>query len=335
MVSRSARHFLLLMSFFVCVYGRSFVHMKKCTIKIQNNERVVQLPETWDDLGKRDLMLVYKTMFPSKVTEKIDHTLGVMKVASITKHLLGLDNAEMEQWRTDCIVNEDGEEGDSVFLSEFKEVAHLAIEGLFEIDEDEEGRTTYAVKFNRLKNPYPEIQFVQKQKGDRSKVIWFYGPHDGLSNITIYELGYAFTLFENYVAAGDEASVNELLAILYRPSKPRSKENTDTNYGGDRRMKLRGYEAKAEERALQMKEINPDVKRVILFWFASCRQAIIERYPSVFSRRSKMQDGDGSQYGWAGVLMGLAGGVAHLDAVSDQHHSNALTWLSIQSDNMP
>ena len=323
------------MSFFVCACVRSFVCMKNCTIKIQDTERVVQLPETWDDLGKRDLMLIYKTMFPSKITEGFDHKLGVMKIASITKHILGLDNAEVEQWRTDCIVNEDAEEGDSVFLSEFKEVAHLAVEGLFEIGEDEEGRTTYAVKFNRLKNPYPEIVLEQKQKGGRSKVHWFYGPNDGLSNITIYELGYAFTLFENYVATGDEAAVNELVAILYRPSKPRTKENTDTNYEGDRRMKLRGYEAKAEERALLMQGINPDVKRVILFWFASCRQMIIDRYPSVFARRSKMNESDNAQYGWAGVLMGLAGGVAHLDAVSDQHHSNALTWLSIQSDNMP
>jgi hypothetical protein len=134
------------------------------------------------------------------------------------------------------------------------------------------------------------------------------------------------------VETQDEKYVHELLAVLYRPSRPRRAEDAVNDWGGDRRVKLRGYESKAEERRETMAKLNVIVKRVLLFWFASCRQQIINRYPEVFARRSAVNTSDSAKYGWAGVLLGLAGGVADLDKVSDTHYSNALTWLAMQPD---
>ena len=40
---------------------------------------------------------------------------------------------------------------------------------------------------------------------------------------------------------------------------------------------------------------------MILFWFASCRQQIIEQHPNIFT--SEKRDRQGNDYGWGGVLM--------------------------------
>ena len=93
---------------------------------------------------------------------------------------------------------------------------------------------------------------------------------------------------------------------------------------------MRRYEAKVAERAELVKMVDPLVKRVILFWFASCREDIANQYPKVFKRSGG--SGKSSEYGWAGVLLRVAGGPAGLDTVADQHHSNALIWLSMERD---
>lgn len=304
--------------------------------KIRGTSRKVKVPASWNELSKQDLLLIYSCIFHNPGSETTLQKWTSLKMISIAKHLLGLDEAFLTVWENDCIQS-DPEDGQAVFYDELRQVVHTAIGGLFEIVTDEDGNTMYSTKLNLTVCPYPELMFTMKQ-GKREVPKWLYAPGEGLGNITIYELGYLWTMFENYIrddGPRKELWVNELIAAMYRPSRPRTKEEAEMAWGGDRRTPLRRYEAKVEERIKLMGQMNVIIKRVILFWFTSCRQAIVDQYPQVFKRASKVGWQNRTDFGWAGVLLALSGGVAHLNAVSDQHYSNALTWLAIQEDATP
>lgn len=303
----------------------------KIQINIGNLNREVLAPESWNDLDLRTLMLFYNTLFTANEGPHSRTSFTMVKLISMTQHLLGMDSGMLAQWEADCLA-QDAENGNVVFLEELRAVIHTCIGGLFEIEYDEDsGQTRYAPKLNLTRNPWAHFTHTQKTrlKGVQPKTTWLYAPADELANLTIYEVAYTFTLFEQYLQTNDDALANRLIAALYRPSRPETREERDSAWFGDRRMPLRKYEKTLDERAEQVSTIPALTRRVILFWFASCRQNIINKYPKVFSR----EGGEGGpSYGWGGVLLAMAGGPAGLDAIADQHYGNGLTWLSMKED---
>lgn len=299
--------------------------INEITIRIGKHSRKVQCPGSWDDLGERTFLLFYSTLFTTPGDEFSQTAFTTVKLLSMTQHLLRIDSSMLAHWEADCL-KQDRDNGEAMFLDELRQVMHLVLDGLFEVKEDEEGGTTYSCRLNRTENLWPSLAPDPKKKGSP----WLYAPADGLGNITIYELGFVFTLFENYLRTNEARFADELLAVLYRPSRPMTKQDMESGWGGDRRQRLRGYESKIPERAKMMATLPELTRRVMLFWFASCRQVIVNTYPKVFRK-----DGDGSEkpgYGWGGVLLSIANGPAGLDAVADQHYSNALTWLSMKAE---
>lgn len=308
-----------------------FRHMKN-TINLQIGSRKinVETPESWDDLAPRDFLLFYSMLFSNIGDEFTQTPFTALKIISMAKHILKMSDADMILWENSCKQDEP-EHGEVIFLHELRTIIHACIEGLFDIHVSEENETSYSCKLNRTKNLYPSLAYTPKTvKKKPGKTTYYYAPADGLENLSIYELGYTFTLFEQYLSTNDEQFANELIAVLYRPSRPVTAAEKESDWGADRRQKLRGLEHKVAERAKIAATLSPMVKRVLLFWFASCRQQIILSYPKVFKKA-----GTGSNrpdYGWSGVLLSLAGGPVGLDAVSDQHYSNALVWLSMKED---
>ena len=306
------------------------------TIQIQlgNKKREVIAPESWNALDLRTLLMFYRTLWADVGDEFTLGAFTAVKLISMTKYLLRMTDADMARWEADCL-KKDKENGAATFAEELRFVIHAALEGLFDIVEDEEtGGTKYSCRLNLTKNHYPMLIHTPKTKGKSGKpgkTTWYYCADDGLANISIYEMGALFTLFENYINTNEMQWVDQLIATLYRPSKPLTQYNLDTAYEGDRRQPYRKYEAKVTERAELVQGLPEDVKRLILFWFASCRQEIAERYPKVFKRAGNGGK-QGVGYGWGGLLLTIAGGPTGLDSVSDQHHGNALTWLSMEED---
>lgn len=302
------------------------------SINIGNLKRDVVAPESWNDLDLRTLMLFYNTLFTANEGPHSKTSFTVVKLISMTQHLLGMDTGMLAQWEADCLA-QDAEHGATIFLEELRSVVHTCIGGLFDIEYDEEtGRTAYAPKLNLTRNPWGHFTHTPETrlKGVQPKTMWLYAPENELANITIYELAYTFTMFENYLQTKDEALADRLIAVLYRPSRPETREERESAWFGDRRMPLRKYEKTLDSRAEQVATMPALTRRVILFWFASCRQNIINKYPKVFSRTG---DNDGGpNYGWGGVLLAMAGGPAGLEAIADQHHGNGLTWLSMKED---
>lgn len=298
--------------------------MTKIDINIGGKKFSGTMPASWDDLSERELLSFYMILFESsKVPTPAQSTFTTVKMLSMSMRLLGLDMAQLEVWESTCI-EQDAVDGQSIFFDELRQVMHSALAGLFDIQTSDEGVTTYATRFNLTRCPYPKITGMVSTK----KAQWLYAPLDGLSNLTLYELAMTFTLYENYVRTGDESHANQLLGVLYRPKKPRTHQNEASGYGGDERQPLRGYEAKIGERAALMATIPTISRRLIIFWFASCRETIMNRYPKVFHASG----GDPNAYGWGGVMLAVAGGPAGLDQISDQNFGNAMTWLSMKED---
>lgn len=301
--------------------------------QLGNIKRSVPIPSGWNDLDERSLLLFYNTLFTAPGGALTQVAFTTVKLLSMAQHLLNLQTDILTRWEADCL-KEDPEHGETIFLDELRTLVHAALSGLFDIQTNEDdGSTSYAVKFNLTKNPYDKLAHtpVLKNKKQKPKTTWHFAPSDGLSNFTLYEMGYTFTLYEQYVETMNDAIAEELIAVLYRPARPQTADEVASGWNGDRRQPLRRYESKVPERAELVKGLPALTKRIILFWFASCRQAIVETYPAVFK---KGKSEGGSSYGWGGVMLAIADGPAALDVVADQHYSNGLTWLSMKADEM-
>lgn len=304
-------------------------------IRIGNRTRQVVAPESWNDLDARRLFLYYSTLFSGFGDEFTAGAFTAVKLISLTQDVLKAPADFLTRWEADCL-REDPEFGQTVFLEELKQVIGAALAGLFDIETDTEtGSTSYAVRFTLTRNPWPSLSHTPNgAKGSRKKpkTTVYYAPKDGLENITLYEMAYTFSLYENYVNSRDEQYADRLIAALYRPSRPQTRDDRESDWHGDRRQPLRRYEGKVEERAALVGTLPVLTRRLIVFWFAGCREAIVKRYPKVFRRAEGGDPGPG--YGWGGLLLQLAesGTFGALDQTSDQHYSNALTYLSMKED---
>jgi len=303
------------------------------TIKIGKNTRHVKVPSTWDDLDDRTAMLFYNILFSNVGDEFTRGVFTAVKLISLTQHLLGLSPEMMAVWEG----SHKEEHGDVAFLEELRAVVHAALGGLFDIEEDEEtGATGYAVKFNRTRNAWPSLTHTPHKTTKTGKpkpakkTTWYFAPADGLENITIYELAMSFARYEAYLNTRDDQHANALIGILYRPSRPVTTAERQSDWRGDRRLPLRQHEGTIEKRAQLAATLPALCRRFIVFWFAGCREAIVKQYPRVF-KQSETKTGGGD---WGALLLSLAesGTFGALGETSDQHFSNALKYLSMKDE---
>lgn len=309
------------------------------TLQIGKQKREIPCPESWDDFADlRTFLLFYQTLFSLPGDEYTATAFTAVKLISMTQKVLGMDTASMAIWEAERRKT-NPELGEAVFLEELRQVVHHVLGGLFTIEDGEEAGTKYACKLNRLRNPWPILEntkMLPAGKGKKlpGKTTNLYAPADGLSNLTAYELGVTFTLFENYLNTNEEQYADQLLGVLYRPTRPLTAHEKETAWGGDRRQKFRGYEAKMPERAALMATLPALTRRVLLFWFASCRQSIVDAYPKVFRRTGGQGGRAGSNYGWGGVLLSVAevGSLGPLNDVADAPYANVLTLLSMKAE---
>lgn len=296
-------------------------------MKVRINEEEIPLPQSWNELSLEQCLYIYGILMTDSRDLLEAHELLPVKRMLIVQKLLNLDMKFMEQWESDCIQANGKDDGKLIFHSELDEVLHT-IDFLFDRlpNEEDSDITRYQINLGLTRCPYGELSF--EKKGGKKK--FWYAPHESLENISIYEMGTTFTLFEAFMKTKDEAQADELIATLYRPSKPPNKENKQSAYQGDRRLPLLHHEGMVKKRINRVKLLPKPVKQIIIFWFASCRHKIISDFPNVFKGGGEQRGGN--NYGWGGVLLGLADGLVNLDAISSQNHNNALTYLSYLED---
>lgn len=283
------------------------------------NERECKVPQSWNELLLTELLTLFQLLnsqAPGFIFAKEELPLFLRIEAG--KYLLQIDDAFLHKWKADCLAAyPDG--GDLIFQQELWETVQSITGFLFTPNNE--------IQLQLTRNPYPRIGYTKGKKK-----AYLYGPKDGLSNITIYELGTSFTLFENYLKTKEERFLNKLLAILYRPAKKKSKANKRSAYQGDRRLPYYQHEATVDQRLPLIRKWPPLLKGILLFWFASCRQEIIDGYPNIFKSNAPKLEKIGNDYGWGGILMSLAGGIVNLESVSNQNYQNGLAYLSFLED---
>lgn len=274
------------------------------------NDRTHHIPHTWDDLSLHQLLTCYQIMMDTRINQIFEGKEQIaLRRMEITKALLELDEPLLKQWQTDA-----GED----FFEEFEQVIQAASAFAFE----EVGDDQYQIALTRYQCPYERLQ---------DEDYSYYSPADALDNITIYELGMSFKSFEAFAETGELQHLHRLLAILYRPGKPATEENILSGYHGDIRLPLYKYETTIDARMDRMRRLPTLVSQVILFWFASCRQRIINSFPNIFKEPDGVQ-AEGNDYSWAGVILNLADGVVHEEAVSNKNYGTALVYLSMLED---
>lgn len=285
------------------------------------NNTTITAPGSWNELTLTEL----HTLYNLAVTQPIDLYLPIKKEAAdfvrleATKYLLNLDDATLNSWLQDCLEYET--DGHYVFLDELRQLS-AAVAGWVVSEENSQ------VVLGLTKCPYPKIRLTNPTTG---KKIGLYAPADALSNINFYELGTTFTLFRDYLVEKDETKLHRLLAVLYRPAKPRTKDNERTRYGGDIRQPYYQNETLIESHIQLIASLPPAVKGLLLFWFSSCFTQIVTQHPDVFAREEDNRiagEEVGDNYGWAGIFMSLAGGIVHLDQVVTRPWQVGVGYLS-------
>ena len=300
------------------------------TIKI--NQKEIQVSQSWNELKDDQLLFIYGVLMTDcrKIFEA-QELLPAKKIIIVQK-LLGLNNKFMQDWALDCRNVEGDVDGKTVFYSELDEVIKVCdflFEKLEKTKEDEPDR--YQINLSLTRCPIQELSFEKKNK----KKKYWYAPADALENISLYELGVSFTLFEKFMKTKDERFAHELIASIYRPSKPKTRANKQSGYEGDRRLPLLKHEAMVKKRMERVKQLPDNIKEIIIFWFACCRHQIIKQWPVLFDHGEAdpwTEQTSGNVYGWGGVIIGLAQTITNVDQVSAQHYIDAFTYLSYLED---
>lgn len=287
--------------------------MNTINIRIDNKDNIVKMPSSWHELNTDELLFAIRLFsYPRPLFFEENEDLPNRKLNFFLAFLRKskLDVKIIEEWQS-IRAEENAEHGSQSFLSEIQELINQTTTFLF----------TTIRRFNKpvevltpdlLRCPYPKLSIPTK-RGVRNLHAPSCGknarsiepvPADVLQNITIYELGQAFTHYENWATNNSEDSLNALIATIYREKKPDSKQNRATNYEGDIRLPLRGYEATIPQRKdLIAQNVPSHVKDCIAYWFGSCRHHFAALYPDIFSTSGS---DNANNFGYAGIILELA-----------------------------
>lgn len=281
----------------------------------------LSLPTSWNDLSLAQQLQAYAIIMSGDALAIYEpHEVVPIKRILLFQTLTGITDQQLQAWQADCLAS-DPEHGDLEFYTQIAD-ALASCNFLFDIATDEDdptAATTYTIALTLTHCPWPSLT---RSKGNGKKKT-YYAPAADLANVSFLELCVTFALFEQYIRDYDEAILHELLAVLFRPPKPVTRENRQSGYRGDRRQPYLHHEAMVPKRARYMATLPMATKQLLVFWFASCRQSIIQQYPDLFTGGET----NPTKYGWGAVLMAMAGGLQYLDTVSEQPATDALTYL--------
>lgn len=115
---------------------------------------------------------------------------------------------------------------------------------------------------------------------------WFFGPQDKLSDIDIEEFSFAYSAYSSYMNTGVEAHLDNLVAVLYRPSSNKYHITGDIRVPFNYKM-IRIY-------AKRIKHLDNSYKQAVLLYFIGCLEFFKKKYGSVFRRASNQTQVSGS-----------------------------------------
>lgn len=295
-----------------------------------NIERTI--PDSWNDCTPQQAMTLLQLL-------QLDGPNLMAKRLSALAYLLQLTDAEQREWQLSLAI-EHKQDWNLVFAEQIESLLE-SIPWLLEKTTPLEGeggddaQPTYQLSPTLTKNPLPELVLkaapsFAKYRSQRIKApttVTLYPPADELANITGEELAHLFTQYEAYTADPTAANCDKLIAMLYRKSKLETPEQLEYEWYGDRRQPFNEHNLEARAKLIGP-QLHPMAKNLILFWFLSCRLAIIQRWPVVFKERPKETNPDTPDFGYWGVFRAITGDPLRVDELAKKPHQDFLTELA-------
>jgi hypothetical protein len=277
------------------------------TINFLDHTMVVK--QSWNDLDLQTQIAAYSRIMTA------DGLTFTQKQHVLMQLLTGVTDADVENWET-VVTQQIGEKRGKRYFAEILSRMYTCTDFLFTTLPTGEK----AISPTLTQCPYPVLTYAN---------IELYAPSDGLDNVQFGELATLFDLYDAHTQSDDSVIVDEILATIYRPSKPETADNVAMAYEGDRRQPLLRYEAVVEARMYLFAAMPEAAKALLLFWIGSCLAQIVKRNKALFQNDAPTYT---KSYGWAGVMLKLANGVVNLDAVAVQPYQNVLTHLNMLED---
>jgi hypothetical protein len=297
-------------------------------IKIGNFE--IQTAEGWNDLfvkyghtdGLRKAMIIAEVI-AQDVENAVDaQTELVMKKIEVFKVLTGWNQKNLDALKT-SLMYDDMENGEEEFYLIIEKMLHCT-DAFFNVVEDEEGNAMADMAHTLTICPYPTLAYNYREKGGRSsgnKKQLLCAPKSDMENISFSEFMSLMTLTDKYLKTGDIKHIDRLLATLYRPMKPKTEDNIENAYYGDKRVKL--IDAAVDVRVGKFTNMAKEARQILILWLLSCRAMFVQKYKDLFDTDIDAPD-DGT--GWAGVLVAMSNGdITRQQSIQDQSAHDVLT----------
>ena len=310
-------------------------------IKIQIGEKAYQtnMKSSWNELTFDELNHVVSLLqSPKPNFLDSDEHIGLLKLnlfVALTNSARFPIHSILSEW--EAVRDSQDEDGQLQFLTELQAVLNESLSFLFTtIRRFQKDIEVIAPDLTRC--PMSKLA-ISTAKGVRNLIAPSVGKNsksenpigsEVFANMTIYELGMSFSLYERWIEDNDDNTLNELLATVFREKKPATKENVSKNYGGDVRLPLRGYEATISRRKdLIARNVPKHIKKMLVFWFGCCRHHFAAAYPSVFSGG----DGDDNRFGYAGIILELSRSThSSKNDIADQNAHATMIELMYESE---
>jgi hypothetical protein len=267
-------------------------------MKIIFQDKYIETVESWNELTPLQAMECYLILFSDVVSDVEQKLILLMQCVT------GITDSDLEALKMIC--NAEFRDGQLIFNAIVSDLLCVTDFLFIELD----GKRVVQPALTRC--PYPQI-------GD------YHACADEIENLTFLEFTRVLELHNQHTQSQDDACVHELSATVYRPAKPETVENQRSAYNGDIREPYFQREHQVKERIPFWVSVAPEIKHLLMFWLGSCLFEATERHEGLFKRTS----GKLNKWGWGGVMLTLADGVIHVDAVANQHFETVLVHLSM------
>lgn len=268
--------------------------MNTLQVKINGKAKTIVYPSDWNELNKRQLVAV-ASLFLQKLDEYTFRIKALGEFLHRKNPLFKHYSVLLWKQKRGLTHTDEKEMLDEIIFN-----VSTSIEYLF--------------KSNTLTK-----QLIPKYKR-------YHAPGNCFSNMNIIEFSKAEMRFESYNNTHETKYLNEMIAILYRPSRFLWGIRKYFTGETDRRQK---YSDKHMRNARKIAKWPLEVRYAIYLYFQGCREFITTKYPHVFKVKDDNEPGG---FGYAGLIISLAGtkfGDTDKTAYTDLH--TILIHLELQA----
>lgn len=270
--------------------------------KVSINQRVYQVPETWNEMTKLQAIVCSRAVVEFMrlhATIKNETLLEARKAdvrVRLMPYLLGVNQYRWQRIRKHTDPTELATLmllADVVFADYRMTDAYLQLNHRMHPDDYQDKVDAIQRKLLLTKQHLHQFRW-SAYLGDM-----YYGPDSNFANMTIDELRYADNFFMKAQVDANDDYIDALIAVMYRKaSKQAEKNNADKREVFD--------EFTVISRAKKLKKLPVGLKYYIFMWYKSNRAALELRYPYVFKRDGK-KPAPGQPKGFGPIILATSG----------------------------